>query len=225
MYDNVLTPEQLELLGFIRHFNKDYYLVGGTAMALQIGHRRSIDFDLFTLGPVRRLAIKKKVSEFDSNSTLLFEDTDQVHLIVAGVKLTFFSYPYEIDHPVRLYDVITMPNLLTLAAMKAYALGRRAKWKDYVDLYILLQDRLTLEAICIEADRLFGKAFSARLFRGQLAYHEDIDYSEAVDFMPGYAEDSASIRASLIEKSLENVIENEWPPAAIQTASWQNNVL
>ena len=207
MYNNVLTPEQLELLRFIRQFNKAYYLVGGTAIALQIGHRKSIDFDLFTLGPVNRLTLKKRVSEFDSGSTLLFEDTDQVHFLVAGVRLTFFSYPFAIDHPVKLDDVITLPNLLSLAAMKAFALGCRAKWKDYVDIYFILRDKYSLETICMEADRLFGKVFSARLFRGQLAFHADIDYSEEVDYMPGYAESPESIRAFLIEKSLENMIE------------------
>ena len=53
MHDDILTPEQQELLGLIRRYNSSYYLVGGTAIALQIGHRRSIDFDLFTLGPVK----------------------------------------------------------------------------------------------------------------------------------------------------------------------------
>ena len=48
MHDNILTNEQRNLLPLIKAFSKDYYLVGGTAIALHIGHRRSIDFDLFT---------------------------------------------------------------------------------------------------------------------------------------------------------------------------------
>ncbi|MCL2528787.1 MAG: nucleotidyl transferase AbiEii/AbiGii toxin family protein [Coriobacteriia bacterium] len=194
------------MLGFVRQYNKSYYLVGGTAIALQIGHRKSIDFDLFTHEPINRLVLKKAVSNFDPDSRLLFEDTDQIHFIINGVKLTFFSYPYEIEHPIKFNDVATMPTLLTLAAMKAFALGRRAKWKDYVDLYFLLRDKFTLETICTEADRLFGKSFSERLFRGQLAYHQDIDYGEAVDFTPGYSVEPESIRAFLVEKSLEDVI-------------------
>jgi len=70
----------------------------------------------------------------------------------------------------------------------------------------LLWERFTLEDICVEADRLFGKSFSARLFRAQLAFHKDIDYGEAVDFMPGHRVEPESIRAFLIDKSLEDVI-------------------
>ena len=48
MHLDVLTREQTELLPFLSQFAKRYYLVGGTAVALQLGHRQSIDFDLFT---------------------------------------------------------------------------------------------------------------------------------------------------------------------------------
>jgi hypothetical protein len=207
MYDEVLTSEQRELLELVKQYGKSYYLVGGTAIALQIGHRKSVDFDLFTFGTIHRLRLKKQISNYDANSTMLFEDEDQVHFIINGVKLTFFSYPYKVEHPVEFDEVITMPTLLSLAAMKAFSLGRRAKWKDYVDLYFLLRDNFALETICTETSRLFGNSFSARLFRGQLAYHKDIDYSETVDFMPGYFAESETIRDFLIKKSLEGVIE------------------
>lgn len=48
MFDNILTENQKKILPLIKIFSPDFYLVGGTAIALQIGHRRSIDFDLFS---------------------------------------------------------------------------------------------------------------------------------------------------------------------------------
>jgi hypothetical protein len=102
-----------------------------------------------------------------------------------------------------------MPTLLSLAAMKAFALGRRAKWKDYVDLFFLLRDNFSAGTICQEAYRLFGDGFSGRLFRGQFAYHADIDYSETVDFMPGFAVGAEDVRAFLIDKALEGVVDGE----------------
>jgi len=74
-----------------------------------------------------------------------------------------------------------MPDLLTLAAMKAFALGRRAKWKDYFDLYFILKDHFGFYQICDKADELFKGHFSGKLFREQLSYHKDIDHSEQVD--------------------------------------------
>ena len=52
-----------------------------------------------------------------------------------------------------------MPTLLSLAAMKAFALGRRAKWKDYVDLCFLIRDHFSVPEIIREAQRLFGDSF------------------------------------------------------------------
>ena len=71
--------------------------------------------------------------------------------------------------------------------MKAYALGRRAKWKDYVDLYFILNGRCSLAQISARAKKIFGAEFNEKIFREQLSYFKDIDYSEKVDYLPGFA--------------------------------------
>ena len=76
-----------------------------------------------------------------------------------------------------------MSSLLTLAAMKAYALGRRSKWKDYVDLYFLLTEHFSIQEISAKATELFGELFSEKMFRIQLTYFEDVDYTEEVEFL------------------------------------------
>jgi hypothetical protein len=62
MHLEILNKEQQDLLPFIKKYSKKYYLVGGTAVALHIGHRVSIDYDLFTAGNVNALSIKKQVA-------------------------------------------------------------------------------------------------------------------------------------------------------------------
>ena len=57
MHEEVLNKEQVELLPLLKEFKREFFLVGGTAIALQIGHRRSIDFDLFKLNPLKHKAI------------------------------------------------------------------------------------------------------------------------------------------------------------------------
>lgn len=206
MHTETLTREQDELLKFVSSFKREFYLVGGTAIALQLGHRRSIDFDLFTAGKIKRLALRRQVEQSGFPFRLLGEDVDQIHFMLNNVKMTYFAYPYPVDHPVVLDHVISMPTLFSLAAMKAFALGRRAKWKDYVDLCFLIRDHFSVQVISREAQRLFGGSFSDRLFRGQLAYHADIDYSEEVDYMPGCAVDAETVKAFLIDKALEGVV-------------------
>ena len=67
--------------------------------------------------------------------------------------------------------------------MKAYAIGRRAKWKDYVDLYMIINQGLSVAFIAQNARTIFGDAFSEKLFRQQLAWHQEMDYSEPVDWL------------------------------------------
>lgn len=185
MYPEILTQNQRQLLNLIqKEFAKDYYMAGGTAIALQIGHRRSIDFDLFTNIDIRRNSIKKA---FDNSSyrvqKIIYSAYDQLHLIVNDVKVTFFSYPYRISASVSFQDKIHMPMLIDLAAMKAFALGGRGKWKDYVDLYFLLKNHFSIKGIEKRSKEIFNEYFNQKLFREQLAYYEDIDYSEAIDFV------------------------------------------
>jgi len=133
MHTETLTREQDELLEYVSAFKREFYLVGGTAIALQLGHRRSIDFDLFTSRKIKPLTLRRQAEQSGFPLILLGEDVDQIHFLLNNVKVTFFAYPYPVDHPVMLEHVISMPTLLSLAAMKAFALGRLAKWKDYLD--------------------------------------------------------------------------------------------
>ena len=94
-------------------------------------------------------------------------------------------------------------DLLTLAALKAYALGRRAKWKDYVDLYFVMRDFYSLDKITKRAREIFGDLFNEKIFRTQLAYFKDIDYSEEVIWTPKFEVKDAEIKKCLLEWSIK----------------------
>jgi len=202
MHRQIFKQQQEALLPYLKDFKRSFYLVGGTAIALHIGHRRSIDFDLFTPYPLNRTRIKGKLKAIPFEQKPVFEDFDQLHLLANNVKMTFFSFPYPVEHPVIFNKFITMPTLLTLAAMKAFALGRRAKWKDYVDLFFILRDHYNIKEISGEAQKVFGQLFSEKLFRQQLAFHDDIDYTEPVEFLVPAVPDE-EIKTFLIDKATD----------------------
>lgn len=183
MHTVIFKDNQVVLLPSIKGFKRSFYLVGGTAIALHIGHRHSIDFDLFTDKQLNKVRIKGKLMEIPFNKIPIFEDFDQLHLLINEVKFTFFSFPFPVKHPIKVGENMNMPTLLSLAAMKAFALGRKAKWKDYVDLYFIIRDYHSLKEICAEAEEIFGQQFSEKLFRQQLAFYKDIDYTEQVEFI------------------------------------------
>ena len=204
MHPEILSKQQQELLQVIKKFRRNFYLVGGTAIALQIGHRQSIDFDLFSNNSLKKRTIHGKLDESKHHRKLIFESNNQIHFLMNSVKLTFFHYPFEIIPDLDFNGIIKLPSLLDLAAMKTLALGGRAKWKDYVDLYFLFKDYFTLKQISHHALKLFGEArFSSKLFREQLAYYKDINYEEEVIFLPGFKVSDAEIKKFLTEIALQ----------------------
>lgn len=198
----VLTEEQVDLLPLLKIFSKDFGLVGGTAVALYIGHRRSVDFDLFTLKKFGNLSIKRKILKSQKIENVLVNELGEYTISINGVKTTFFHYPYKIKFNNILNNIIRMPDLLTLSAMKAHTLGRRAKWKDYVDLYFVIKYHHGVKKILKKAGKIFGNEFNEKIFRTQLAYFKDIDYSEKIIYMKGFKTDDKIIRKSLIDFSL-----------------------
>lgn len=202
MHREILSVDQVELLPLITRFAQSFYLVGGTALALQYGHRRSIDFDLFTDTDFDTGTIIQTVRAMHPIDRTYLHIPNQLTILVSGVKLTFWKYPYDISHEVKSDFGITLPSPISIGAMKAFALGRRAKWKDYVDLYFIFQHH-TLKDLLEHAFHYYPKGeFDEKLFRGQLAYHDDIDYGEAVEFLPGFEISKDDILSSLTKISL-----------------------
>lgn len=202
MHLEILTKEQEKLLPLLSKFSNRFGLVGGTAVALQIGHRESIDFDMFSLEEFDTHQIKRKAKAMYSIGKTVRDEVGQYTFFIGEVQLTFFHYPYPINFSKQLNDIINMPDLLTLAAMKVFALGRRAKWKDYVDLYFIIKDFHNLDEIINKALNIFGNEFNEKIIREQLSYFDDINYSEEIIFKDGFEVDDETIKKGLTEYSL-----------------------
>jgi hypothetical protein len=202
MHIEIFNQNQAQLLPLVRQFKKEFYLVGGTAIALHIGHRRSIDFDLFKYSPIKPKSIIKTISDFDYEYIVTRRVTEQLNVTINDVKFTFYQFPFKINATEKLEDILRMPNLLDLAAMKAYAMGRRSKWKDYVDIYFILKDHNSIQQISERTSELFGQLFSEKLFRAQISYFDDIDYSEPVEYLVQPVSDN-EIKNFLIDKATD----------------------
>jgi hypothetical protein len=198
MDEKVLTPKQRTLAEKLLPEVKNFYLVGGTALALQIGHRRSVDFDLASRQPIDCFNLERHLISKGFEIQRTFTATgDEYSALIQETKVTFFHFPFDVQHPL-FWDKgkVTLPTIENLAAMKAYALGRRSKWKDYVDLFFILKFHLQLEELTQRAKSVFAGHFSSKLFREQLCYFDDMDYSESIDYL-GDAPSDEEVRAFL----------------------------
>ena len=201
MHNEILTEEQKRLLPLIKRFSGEFGLVGGTAIALQIGHRRSIDYDLFALEDFDTDVIRQEIRKTNKIRSTFVERFGELTVDVDGIKMTFYKYPFGIEFSENLDDFIKIPSLLTLGAMKAFALGRRAKWKDYVDLFFIFKQH-GLKEISDKARSLFGGEFNEKLLREELSYFSDIDYSQDIDYLEDFSLPDEEIEEGLKEISL-----------------------
>lgn len=140
MFDNTLVPETLNFIKSLRpgDLPDDSYLSGGTAIALQIGHRISVDLDFFTPNVFSEQEwLQKFENQFDFN--LFQKDWQTLNGNVKDVKLSLFYYKYKlVDEKVDFYG-IKLASLPDLCANKLDTVISRSAKRDLVDIYFLAQ--------------------------------------------------------------------------------------
>ena len=173
------------------NLSKKFYLAGGTALALQLRHRKSYDLDFFQKEVSEKIEFEyiyniltKSFSK--KNVNIIIKQVDQMTSTICGVKISFIAYPFPLIEPLVQGDKIDIRlkgiNLASpkeIALMKAYTIGRRPTYRDYIDLYFLLKKGIVnLEYILEKAPQKFviegESVFSKKLFLEQLMYTEDI---------------------------------------------------
>jgi len=138
-----VTPQMLSLLAWFgrKSFLRRFYLGGDTALALQLGHRRSFDLDFFSMiDPVHKLTREKIITILTKKYGHLIENADGNLLLLAeSIHVGFFSYGYALLEPGPEFRNIQLASLLDLGLMKLDALMGRGSRKDFIDLYALSQ--------------------------------------------------------------------------------------
>lgn len=133
--EKILNSKQKELLPKLTVLNSlSVYLAGGTALALQLGHRTSLDFDFYTpieFKPEKVAGLLKLESKKQPEDTFNTE--------INGVKLSIFYYPYDLIGELVDFPPIKLASLPDIAAMKVAAVVQRAKQRDFFDLYYLIE--------------------------------------------------------------------------------------
>ena len=115
----------------------DYYLVGGTGLALRLGHRISIDFDFFTNKEINNISLIEKLSKI-GKFELFSEDVNTVNGSLDLVKISFYKYEYPLIEQTTIYKNIEIASIIDIALMKLAAISNRGSKKDFIDLYFIL---------------------------------------------------------------------------------------
>lgn len=135
---NENTLGLLKQLMHLREFS-EMRLVGGSALALQIGHRISVDLDLFGSVHTDELAISQSINEI-GNSTILKKSPNIFIYKINNIKVDFVNYPFKWLDELIVEDDIRLAGKRDIAAMKLAAITGRGSKKDFIDLYYLLRE-------------------------------------------------------------------------------------
>ena len=174
---NILSETEKEVLLSLKpFFEQNGLLSGGTALMLQRPLRKSYDFDLFFPFEITESFLKKTSKVFNSKIEVLINNPDEMTFIaLEQIKVSLIFFPYKRKHePIIINDYIVLSSFKDIASDKAYVIGRRPEYRDYVDLFIILKNDFTLKQTILDAKEKFGGEFSEKLFLSQLLYFEDL---------------------------------------------------
>jgi len=183
MHLGALKSNQKEIFKKLKNF-PDFYLVGGTGLALQIGHRISDDFDMFSKKDISKNLIRKVRYVFkDCKIKIVLNHSEQLSVVIDEIKIDFVKYNFPLLLGLSELKNVKILKIPEIAAMKAYALNYRGTYKDYVDLYFILKNKYTsLKQIKKIAEKKYKDEFNFRLFLEQIIYLKDLKI-EKIEFL------------------------------------------
>ena len=154
-------------------FLNKYVLVGGSALALYLCHRKSEDLDFFTYDDsFDKKEIFDYIQGFE-NKEVLHQSDEQIDLLLDGVKVTFFNAKWEFLKPQKV-EKFNLASLESISAMKVNVMFLRAKYRDYYDLYFLVKEGMSLKEI-FEHSTNIVEGINFKLFAIALLYIDDIE--------------------------------------------------
>lgn len=176
---NTLPPAQLRIWEELSATPDMFTLYGGTAIALRLGHRASVDFDFFSSEPFIPAKLREQIPYLRGGRLLQEAPSTLTMGIERGgpVQMSFFG-GVNLGQ-VEPYEVVSGPSfkvasLVDMAGMKAAVVTQRAELKDYLDLHALLtQARIPLAVMLSSAAIIYGDTFNPLISLKAISYHDD----------------------------------------------------
>ena len=203
---NTLDKNRTAFLPLLKEFKNKFYLAGGTALALQLGHRKSFDFDFFALNDFNLTSLQKKVDYIFKNykSKIIQLEADTFTILLKDeIKLSFFKINRKTINPFIECEWFWLCSELEIGAMKISAL-LRAAYRDYVDIYFLLKKYKLAEIINLCKQKY--PAFEVSVYLKALLSYDDIEVTPIM-FTKGFETKPEEV-FSFIENKTKTFISN-----------------
>ncbi|MBI5873368.1 MAG: nucleotidyl transferase AbiEii/AbiGii toxin family protein [Candidatus Omnitrophica bacterium] len=190
----------LPLLGFLKKM--DFYLAGGTALALQIRHRRSFDFDFHAQGEFSGQDLLKDLQKTGKRVVLIQNEAGTLIVTLDGIEISFFSYSYKLLRSLVHTRYFNIASLEDIAAMKLVAIIQRGLRRDFIDLYFLVK-RLGLPRVFRLTEKKYPP-FNKYVGLQAITYFADAEKFSLQRKMAGLADfDWQEVKAYLVGQARE----------------------
>lgn len=201
LHKETVSPATLELLKTLMNdpLFSGFFLVGGTALSLQIGHRKSIDLDLFSLDDFNENELQAHIEE-KYNFYTDFQSKNTLKGQINGVKVDFISHKYPLINPLLIEEDVRMAGLDDIAAMKLNAIsGNGTRLKDFIDIAYLSSFLTPIQIV--EAYQAKYSSRNPLMAIKSMVYHQDIDFTEPIEMM------DQKYSWKQVEKRLNNMLD------------------
>ncbi|MEI8103730.1 MAG: nucleotidyl transferase AbiEii/AbiGii toxin family protein [Candidatus Moraniibacteriota bacterium] len=153
---------------------KPFYLAGGTALALQLGHRESVDLDFFQAKDFSLGEMKQSLSQL-GKYTLTNEESGTIDGVLDEVKVTFLRYEYPLLFPLIDFQGISVADMRDIACMKLDTVSARGSRKDFVDIFFLLKQMPLVEVFELFEKKYQGIQYNRLHLLKSLTYFVDAE--------------------------------------------------
>jgi hypothetical protein len=173
---DILDDNRKEIAPLFKGFSEQgFYLAGGTGLALQLGHRDSIDFDFFIRDDFDTQILTERINQTFHNQHVLITQIEKNTLsclLNNKIQLSFLGYKYPVLEPFVETEYFNIASVEDIACMKLSAITSRSLEKDYIDLYFILQNNSLKEML--EQCRKKFPALDPGLILKSISYFDDI---------------------------------------------------
>lgn len=185
MFEQVLPGDTKAILALLEKSGiiERAYLAGGTALALQLGHRISYDLDFFTQ---EEFDEEMLLPEIEKISTFQLERLAWRTILgkFKDIKFSIFYYKYPLLYSAKKFGMINITDIRDIAAMKVAAIASRGTKRDFVDLYFICREGMSLSDIIRVYDEKYRNLATTEIhIMKSLIYFEDAEPDEMPEML------------------------------------------
>lgn len=154
MFEEILSKKALKTIRLLSTQIEDFYLAGGTGLALQLGHRYSEDLDFFSKNPFN---IDTVVSAIQPDK-VFYSSKGTIHCEISGIRISLLFYSVPLVYTPLTWQTVKIAHIKDIVAEKIKTISQRGSKKDFVDLYAVIKSKYSIAEVCNIFKNRFGRS-------------------------------------------------------------------